>query len=144
MVIAGSGPVMRQARDIMAADRATTAADRACILVAVIISVTTAVTMAAITVVAVITVVVVTTVVVVIEYLSSARLSVTRTDRDLPVRYFPCHSVRTAAKIRIGSSTLCRWPPKILSASISDGAGDHHPRCARKWKVFSGAGHVRS
>jgi hypothetical protein len=70
---------MRQARDIMAADRATTAADRACILVAVIISVT----MAAITAVAAITVVAV------IEYLSSARLSVTQADRDLPVRFFP-------------------------------------------------------
>jgi hypothetical protein len=76
---------MRQGRDTMAADRATTAADPACILVAVIISVT----MAAITVVAVITGVVVTTVVVVIEYLSSARLSVTQADRDIPVRFFP-------------------------------------------------------
>jgi hypothetical protein len=69
---------MREGRDIMAADRATTtAADRACILVAVTISVT----------MAAITVVVVTTVAVVIEYLSSARLSVTQADRDLPVRF---------------------------------------------------------
>jgi hypothetical protein len=96
---------------------------------AVIISVT----MAAITVVAVITGVVVTTVVVVIEYLSSARLSVTQADRDIPVRFFHCHSVRTSAKIRMGSSALCRWPPKILSASIPDGARGHDPRGGRTW-----------
>jgi hypothetical protein len=85
MVIAGAGPVMRQGRDIMAADRP-------CILVAVVISVITVVTMAVITVVAV------TTVVVVIKYLSSARPSVMQADRDLPVRFFQLSLVRTAAE----------------------------------------------
>jgi hypothetical protein len=61
------------------ADRATTAADRACILVAVIISVITVVTVVAITVV------------VIIEYLSSARPSMTQADRDIPIRFFHCH-----------------------------------------------------
>jgi hypothetical protein len=88
----------------MAADRATTAADPACILVAVIISVT----MAAITVVAVITGVVVTTVVVVIEYLSSARLSVTQADRDIPVRFF-------SIVIRFGPPPKSEWVQAIYA-----------------------------